>query len=340
MRTPLLFVLVLTAGCAWRPHPLIGDRPAALANRLPVVPINNPPPPPPDSALLGSLAGPNRLSPEVKPLPRIGDWPEQSAIDAPLSDPLPAERDQRPVLRPIPSAPTRLRSILNDVCSDHGHYYSGESLGKLAIGVGAAAALANTSADESLRNFYQDHIGPSQALHAPKIVGEGWYTLPVFAASAIAGSYFDDVPLGHGVGEWGSRSLRTILVGAPPMLAVQYITGASRPGETSAGSHWKPFDDANGVSGHAFMGAVPFISAAKMTEDPFWKGGLYFASALPGLSRINDDAHYTSQVLLSWWMAYLAANAIDETQLVKKNWTIQPILFSNHGVGIGIAYHR
>lgn len=26
-------------------------------------------------------------------------------------------------------------------------------------------------------------------------------------------------------------------------------------------------------------------------------------------------------------MAYLAANAIDATQLVKKNWTIQPILF-------------
>lgn len=169
--------------------------------------------------------------------------------------------------------PTRLRSILNDVCSDQGHYYSGEGLGKLAIGVGAAAALANTSADERLRNFYQDHLGPTQALHAPKIVGEGWYTLPVFAASAIAGSYFDDVPLGHGVGEWGSRALRTILFGALPMLAVLYIIGASRPGRTSAGSHWKPFDDANGASGHAFMGAVPFPYAAKMTEDPFWKGG-------------------------------------------------------------------
>lgn len=124
------------------------------------------------------------------------------------------------------------------------------------------------------------------------------------------------------------------------MLAMQYIIGASRPGETSAGSHWKPFDDTNGVSGHAFMGAVPFISAAKMTDDPFWKAGLYFASALPGLSRINDDDHYTSQVILGWWMAYLAANAIDETQLVKKNLTIQPMLFSNNGVGIGIEYHR
>ena len=145
--------------------------------------------------------------------------------------------------------------------------------------------------------------------------------------------------MGDAVGEWGQRSLRTVLVGAPPMLAMQYIIGASRPGETSASSHWKPFDDNNGVSGHAFIGAVPFISAAKMTDDSLWKAGLYFASALPAISRINDDAHYSSQVILGWWMAYLAANAVDGTQLAKKNLTIAPMLLSE-AVGVGIVYRR
>ena len=40
------------------------------------------------------------------------------------------------------------------------------------------------------------------------------------------------------------------------MLLMQRVTGASRAGESDSGSHWRPFHDSNGVSGHAFMGAV------------------------------------------------------------------------------------
>ncbi|MEZ6069860.1 MAG: hypothetical protein R3C10_06170 [Pirellulales bacterium] len=93
------------------------------------------------------------------------------------------------------------------------------------------------------------------------------------------------------------------------MLALQAVTGASRPGESTSESHWKPFDDNNGVSGHAFMGAIPFMSAAKMTDNIWFKGALYAASALPAMSRVSDDDHYFSQAFLGWWMAYMAASA-------------------------------
>lgn len=236
-------------------------------------------------------------------------------------------------------------SLARRVCEDHCHYYSCKSLGLLAIGTGVAAIMANTRADETIRDNYQDTIRNvktdevSEAIHTPKLLGNGYVTIPAFAAAAILGQYFDDRPLGHGLGQWGERSLRTVVVGAPPMLAMQWLTGASRPGETSSQSHWKPFDDNNGVSGHSFMGAVPFISAAKMTDNPFWKVGFYAASTLAGLSRINDDRHYPSQVFLGWWMAYVAATAIDQTQRDQRNLIVTPVVTSDF-LGMSLEYCR
>ena len=139
------------------------------------------------------------------------------------------------------------------------------------------------------------------------------------------------------IGEWGNRELRGLFVGVPPMLAMQYVTGASRPGETSADSHWKPFTDNNGVSGHAFMGSLPFITAAKMTDELPLKIGFYACSGFAGWSRINDDAHYTSQVFLGWWMAYWAATCVDMTDHDVHCWQITPLPMSD-ATGVAISY--
>jgi len=63
------------------------------------------------------------------------------------------------------------------------------------------------------------------------------------------------------------------------------MTGASRPSEGD--SKWRPLKDSNGLSGHAFIGAVPFITAAKMNDNPYIKTILYGFSVLPGLTRIK-----------------------------------------------------
>jgi len=230
-----------------------------------------------------------------------------------------------------------------DVLADHAHYYSGKNLGMLAVGVGVAAVMANTKLDASLQNSYQKNVRGthtdeiSEAVHTPRVLGNGYITIPAFVGAALVGSWFDEVPLGDGVGEWGQRSLRTLLVGAPPLLAMQLATGASRPGETGGGSRWRPFQDNNGVSGHSFMGAVPFLAAAKMTDDPFWKTAFFAGSTLAGLSRINDGGHYPSQVALGWWMAYVAASAVDDTQRATKNLTFFPLPMAD-GIGAGLEY--
>jgi len=96
---------------------------------------------------------------------------------------------------------------------------------------------------------------------------------------------------------------------------MQWATGGSRPGETPAGSDWKPFRDDNGVSGHAFVAAIPFLAAADMCESPLLRGTLYVCSTLGAFSRMTDDMHYPSQAFLGWYFAWAAARAVDATEM-------------------------
>jgi len=239
-------------------------------------------------------------------------------------------------------------SVWDEVVSDHCYFYSSRSLSILGLTFGSGAVMAHTAIDRNLHDFVQDNVRNAnsdewtETLGLNKEIGNGFYTLPLFGVAAIAGRYYDDVNPVRNVGEWGERSLRTFVVGAPPLVAGQLLTGGSRPYElskTAHNSHWHPFQDNNGVSGHAFMGAIPFLSVAKMAENPWVKGSFYVASTLPGLSRINDGAHYSSQVLLGWTLAYLASEAVDETfddvHEKRSAWHLLPLpVSSGHGLAI------
>ncbi|MCA9247503.1 MAG: hypothetical protein KDA42_10320 [Planctomycetales bacterium] len=230
------------------------------------------------------------------------------------------------------------------VLADHQAFYSPESLAWLGAGLGVGAVMANTGFDENfLRDTYVENIilAPNdeyrEKIHEAKFIGDGYYTLPAFAVAALAEPWIQDLPLGSETSQWGQRSLRTILVGGPPMLGLQYLTGASRPGESPSRSHWQPLQDNNGVSGHSFMGAVPFLSAAKMTDRPWLKGSFYLASTLPALSRVNDDDHYFSQAFLGWWIAYLASTAVDSAHHPASNrrWFVYT---QRDAVGVGFEF--
>lgn len=228
-----------------------------------------------------------------------------------------------------------LRRDLARAREDYGHFYSGENLGELALGVVVAAPLANTHADQAVRDYYQRSVR-SRATDAVAGVarygGEVWVTVPVALGAALADRVADDDGVDGAVGEWGNRSLRALAVGAPALFALQVGLGASRPGPD--GSHWHPFADYHGASGHAFVGAVPFLTAAMMAEDSLWRYPLAAAALLPGLSRINDDKHYLSQVVLGWWLAYLATTSVRETETGQRWFRLLPDLSSG---GPGVA---
>ena len=227
-----------------------------------------------------------------------------------------------------------------NVCSDYRNYYCRDTMAKLACGLVLGSVLANTSMDQDVQDWYQQDVRSTDTDNFAefwKTFGEGHLFIPAYACLAVAGKFVEDWPVVGPVGDFGARTTRAYLVGAPPMLFMQFMLGASRPGETNHSSHWDPFQDTNSVSGHAFIGAVPFITAAKMTDSFVLKSGLYACSTLTGFSRINDDCHYLSQVVLGWWMAYLACEAVDQTQLNRHGMTFMPIA-STDSVGFSAIY--
>jgi hypothetical protein len=226
--------------------------------------------------------------------------------------------------------------IMNTVSEDYINFYSVESLGKLAIGTGVAGVLANTSADEEIQDWYQESLRSNNTDSFSKVVkqfGDGSITVPLYIGVALLGELTRDTNFGSTTGRWGRKSLRVLWVGVPPMLLLQRVLGASRPDEGD--SHWQSFNDDNGVSGHSFMGAVPFLTAAEMTDNSYMKYTLYLASTLAGWSRINDNDHYLSQAALGWWMAYLSVKSTDRTD--RRKVIISPAIMHN-GATISITF--
>lgn len=221
---------------------------------------------------------------------------------------------------------------LKEIKKDYQYFYlDRDNMIVLAAGLGVAGILANTSVDSDIQGYYQGHIRSrttDNISEASKIPGEVFITVP-----ALIGSRFlfrDTV-----ASQWAQKSLRAIIVGAPGGLLVQRAIGASRPYEGN--SKWKPFKDNNGLSGHAFIGGVPFIAAAMMNDDVYIRGILYGLSFFPALSRINDHKHYFSQAALGWYLAFLSCNAVEKTD--SKNKTkllIMPL--SSRAAGILINY--
>jgi hypothetical protein len=203
------------------------------------------------------------------------------------------------------------------VLEDYRNFYSCESLTCLTAAFGAGALMANTGFDTTMQTAWQKSVRPTDLgtfFSDCKVLGEGKYLLPVAGVAAATGIVLEGRPAGDIVGEWGSRSLRMFVVGAPPLYVLQMATGASRPGESSAGSQWHFFNDNNGVSGHAFVGAIPFLAAAEMVESPLAKGTLYVCSTFVGFSRMTDNAHYPSQAFLGWYLAWASSVAVSGTE--------------------------
>jgi hypothetical protein len=249
------------------------------------------------------------------------DFLAKSSVEIDLDQPLPALGTEKsdPILSP--------RILLGrKLLTDQRNFYSMDSMLGLTAAFGLGAIAANTSFDQQVHKHFQSSIrGASSdvwfdSLHANKELGNGIYSLPIMGSAWLLSAAMPQVEEFEVAGTWGERSLRSFVVGAPPLILMQRVTGGSRPFETTENAEWHPFRDNNGVSGHAFMSSLPFITAAKMTKNPWGKSAWYAASTLGPLSRVNDNAHYPSQIALGWILAYAAATSVDRTDTGKKGW--------------------
>lgn len=250
-------------------------------------------------------------------------------------------------------SPDRLTSIFNLTCktgnrirSDFGNMYTLENTCNFGAALLGAGILANTDGDRNFQRWYhnQTHCSTTDSFSEfSKTFGEGQYFIPATLCAGLTYRYWQERTgdfRPRAAGDFFSRTARGYIVGAPTLLAGQYLLGGGRPGESS---HWRPFKDSHGISGHAFMGATPFITAAHMTDNPWGKGIFYALSIIPAWSRVNDDAHYLSQAALGWYLSYLSVRAVSATEgrsPLPKGLTLYPYLEGSGTVGLGFIYKR
>ena len=211
------------------------------------------------------------------------------------------------------------KGIRETISDDYKSFYSKDNMFQLAGYFAIGATMANTPIDQNIQDWYNDNIKSNTTdnfAQFAKNLGEGSYWIPLgLLASSLY--YIDEDFL---LSNWGLQVMRSYIVGAPFMLGAQVLTGASRPSDDNENnSYWRPFYDKNGVSGHAFIGTVPFVVIAKMSDSYLIKIPAYIASFLAAWSRINDNAHYASQVLLGWSIGYVSVESICKSGIENKS---------------------
>lgn len=207
--------------------------------------------------------------------------------------------------------------------------------------------LANTSLDRKFQDWYGDNVSCSfteDIADFSKVFGDGRIFVPLAVVASLTyrwadGRYEIDSPFVHKSGTFFSRTCRAYGVGAPALLLGQFMLGAGRPGDRAWHSQWKPFKDANSISGHGFIGAIPFLTAAEMTDCWWLKGVLYLGSTMTAWGRVEDDAHYLSQSILGWYLAYLTVRSISRTEekFLPRGLTIFPLTQPDN-LGLGVHY--
>ncbi len=218
----------------------------------------------------------------------------------------------------------KLTHDASDLEGDYGNFYldTGNLL-FLGGGLAGAAVLANTKADREVQNYYQKRLrsgGTDSAASVARVPGEIYVTVPLLLAVHLL---IPDGPSYGAVDAWAQKSLRALFLGGPLGLVLQRAIGAERPDKND--SRWRPFKSSHGLSGHAFVGAVPFIMAGRMEDNIYLKSMFYGLSVLPGLSRINDNQHYLSQVALGWYLAYLSSSVVDRNKDNRAAFVIVPL---------------
>lgn len=207
--------------------------------------------------------------------------------------------------------------LWDNIISDYHHYYRPSNLKKTATVLSLSGLLANTGMDRALHSGYQKRIRTdlsdslAHGITAPidVVVFKKTMGLSVYVPSYTLSTQYN--ALGESrVEKWARASIRTVALLAPQQAVLTRVLGAYRP-TTQKGSKWRIMKGSRAVSGHAAYGAVPILNAAFQTSSPVARAALKVLGFLPGIARINDKKHYTSQVVLGYGLAYISAYTVN-----------------------------
>lgn len=245
---------------------------------------------------------------------------------------LPVLLSAMPLMAAEPETPPETSAIArltDDSLEDFRQYYDPESLGDLLIPLAIAGTLAGSNADHYVRQRIQQDFRDDTSDDISSVfldVGDlahNKISLPIYALVMWGSGYSGDATNDTPAARWASRSLRANILGGTQAWVLTYMLGSHRP--RTGTSDWQPWNDNDGVSGHSFYGAVPFLTAAHMSENAGWKATWITLSTLPAFSRLNDDQHYLSQAVMGWSIAWLSTRTIARDEPAS-DFTVMPMI--------------
>jgi hypothetical protein len=226
---------------------------------------------------------------------------------------VPVERDPGPDPSPGGLAGWTL-DLRETVTSDMGRFYRRRRAMRFGGVLAAAGLLANTDGDAEIQQWYHDDVatpgGDDLTRDAERLGRAETIGIPLLVGGLLVGLAPEEGAAPPTA--WLRRTARAYVIGTPSLLYLQTLTGGSRP-VSGVGSDWQPFVGRNGVSGHAFTGAVPFLTLARQTDRWWLRVLAVAASTAGGWAQFHTDQHYFSQFALGWWLAWEATDAIAES---------------------------
>lgn len=198
------------------------------------------------------------------------------------------------------------------------------------VGVAALAGAAFTS-DQSLRDRISDpHDRLGRTLSdLGNGVGDGAIVYPSLFAVAVGGRLLGK----PGMQQVGTRALESTLLAGAAALALKSIIGRQRPDLSGSNAYvFRPFraNDISLPSGHTAVAFALATSLARETGDRWTDAAFFAAAALTAYSRMHDDKHWASDVVLGAGIGILSARFVHRFQA--------RVAVSPGGVGMSLAF--
>lgn len=201
--------------------------------------------------------------------------------------------------------------------------------GWVAAGTGMLIAL-----DEEIRDVFEDNRSSTtdDLANIFEPFGNGAFTIPALAAFYIFG-HFDE----------NDKAKRTALIATESFLITGLYTtilkasfGRHRPSTGDSSTSFDGFttDHNSFPSGHTSTAfAIATVIANEYEETPYIKPISYGLATLTGLSRMNDEKHWASDVFFGAALGYFTSKTILYLHNNKKgqHFTIYPRVDSNGG---------
>jgi membrane-associated phospholipid phosphatase len=177
-----------------------------------------------------------------------------------------------------------------------------------AVRIGATLTVA-LLADGNIREDVQEVRSPStngiarigNALGSPK------YVVPALGAVWLASRVTSDQAIGRAAIHAGEAGLLASGISG----VIKFGLGRVRPLDGADPDRFRPLNG-NGAfpSGHTTLAFAVATALARDTPDRWTDIGLYGLASLTALSRLNDDRHWTSDVIAGAVIGYLVGRQV------------------------------